>query len=532
MRKLIAALAVCVLYPAILSAQSTAQGCTDGTTTYAAGSRIVERRRPSTTPATIATRESQGWALDRAVPIDGQIITTEGGLEYRYLVFACPAPQPPPPPVDCVVSAWSAFSTWTATSATEETRTRTRTVVTESANGGASCPALSETETRAIALPPPPPPPPIVVAPGSNGYFVALLERADVFKAYSLRSQTQIDLYKANKSARSWVTYDAEVDAAKVVIPAFDPDTVMALVDPIDASATTVRLTLPAYPATQQDALLGGLMTTGRALQIGTEVVTVQRTSGVSITGGLVGVLRAQHGTTASAHVAGERALGSVNSLRLVDTVQLPLGTADGHTYLMTWDALYTESLIANRTGLDNYKTFRLEPAWLQVDTRFSGQSGSFSATAGFDKTQHVGVVGMRSANGMGGVADWSLTTGNQAGPGITTPNLAPQIASFILKPNVWVRYWILIEQRANDYDYMTFWAADATRDAVKLFDRVPLSLPKTGSVVNSISKFLVEFNTSESKVLPGRGDFVAYVRNVIALRDPQDVPALLVRPN
>jgi len=355
----------------------------------------------------------------------------------------------------------------------------------------------------------------------ANAYFNSLVARAEMFQAYSLRDDAQLNTYAQAPMRRKWVTYDATMDAAKVVVPSFDPDIRFTLVDPIDPGATTIHV------SGMIDANLSGYMTTGRALKIGDgEVVTVQRISGVTITGGMVPIKR---GASPVAHAAGETLVGGVNSL--INQVQLPLGTQDGHKYLFTWDALYTASMIASRTGIGNYKTFRFEPAWLQVDTRFDGTYGNWTKTSGFNATTDIGVAAMRSGNAMGGVADWSLTTGYQAGPGVTTPQLAPQITPFILNPNVWVRYWVQIEQRAKDYDVMTMWIADAERGPVKLFDRVLLSLPQTGVSPNNISKFLIEFNTSTNTLKPGRGDFIAYVRNFVALRDVADPTPLLIGP-
>lgn len=44
-------------------------------------------------------------------------------------------------PINCVVSAWSAWS-----DCIESTRTRTRTIITPASNGGVACPILLETE--------------------------------------------------------------------------------------------------------------------------------------------------------------------------------------------------------------------------------------------------------------------------------------------------------------------------------------------------------------------------------------------------
>lgn len=52
--------------------------------------------------------------------------------------------------VDCVVSDWSAWSEWEDNGNMTESRTRTRTVVVPPANGGTACGPLSETQTRDI----------------------------------------------------------------------------------------------------------------------------------------------------------------------------------------------------------------------------------------------------------------------------------------------------------------------------------------------------------------------------------------------
>lgn len=75
---------------------------------------------------------------------------------------ACPAvvaevavKQPSPVPVDCVVSAFSAWTggAWGACTSGSQTRaeTRTRTITTQPANGGAACPALTESRTATQA---------------------------------------------------------------------------------------------------------------------------------------------------------------------------------------------------------------------------------------------------------------------------------------------------------------------------------------------------------------------------------------------
>ena len=72
--------------------------------------------------------------------------------------YATVTPDPiTPPPVDCVVSAWSAWSdpAWLACADGMQSRSivRTRTIVTQPANGGAACPSLVETQAQTRVCP-------------------------------------------------------------------------------------------------------------------------------------------------------------------------------------------------------------------------------------------------------------------------------------------------------------------------------------------------------------------------------------------
>jgi hypothetical protein len=67
------------------------------------------------------------------------------------------------------------------------------------------------------------------------------------------------------------------------------------------------------------------------------------------------------------------------------------------------------------------------------------------------------------------------------------------------------------------------------------VYNGVPVSVRNTNGVP-TIDEFWVEFNTSTAYLPPGRTtdfrDLVAYVRNVVVLRDPPaDVNPLLLRP-
>ncbi len=93
--------------------------------------------------------------------------------------------------------------------------------------------------------------------------------------------------------------------------------------------------------------------------------------------------------------------------------------------------------------------------------------------------------------------------------------------ANFCFAPNQWVRFFVNLKQRANDYDYVDMWVADETRDPIQVLMNVPISVRPTGRTPNSIQKFWLEFNTSTDDYLRlDNRPLVAYFRNFVALHD------------
>jgi hypothetical protein len=127
--------------------------------------RVNLLRSGATQETLRASSQQAAWdACQARIPRAATSSTQYTCQTPRYVATVTPD-TPAPVPVDCVVSAWSAWTggTWSACVNGAQTRqeTRTRTVLTQPANGGAACPALTEprTATQPCIVTPPPPPP-------------------------------------------------------------------------------------------------------------------------------------------------------------------------------------------------------------------------------------------------------------------------------------------------------------------------------------------------------------------------------------
>ncbi|BCS33194.1 hypothetical protein TBR22_A24210 [Luteitalea sp. TBR-22] len=374
-----------------------------------------------------------------------------------------------------------------------------------------------------------------------HAYFDALVARPDHWKSYSLRSPGQLARPKdggfaASNSDPLSVTYDPgndldphAQDAAKVVIPPFNLQSGTQLVKPINATSLTLDLADLDGDVTKVTTALNAK---GDQIRVGSEImVTATDVTPLDRATGIVKLSRrGAYGTQAMPHQPGERVHLSGNSL--ANQIRVPFESFDGATWFITWDAYFTDSFLNN--GIGNFKAFQLssdQSIWLEPQTHFDGAP---LEKPPFDPARHVAAAGrLRSYNNIGGPADWLLSTGNQLGPGITDNNpVMPTVNDFfIVYPNRWTRWWIRIEQRANDYDYVDLWMADEQVGPVQIYDRVPVSVRG-----GRIDKFYVEFNTSTAQLPDGRltdlRDLVAYVRNIVILRDPpKEIGAFLSRP-
>ena len=375
----------------------------------------------------------------------------------------------------------------------------------------------------------------VEAADSQHGYFDALVARAEHWKSFSLRDPAQLTYPKfggyTNANSESvglWVTYNPTADtdghkqdAAKVVIPPFDTRT--RLVSNVSSSDSVIVL---------EDAGSGtvGLYFAGRPIRIGNEILTTVSRSGNNIT-----VTRGTFGTVPAPHSAGSNVMISTNSL--LNQLRLPLGTSDGHTYVFTWDTYWTDSYV--NSGLTSHKAFQLatdgDTRWIETRARYRGGDSCCELKGLFNGTADVGVVDVRAYNDVGGATSWTSADSNKLGPLMTRdqplmPKASGGPATFTIKPNTWTRFWIRVDQRANNYDYFDLWVADEQRNPVRLYGPVPASIPVKGS--NMIQKFWFEFNTSTDLFVRGdQRDLVSYIRNFVALRDVSDIEPLLVKP-
>jgi hypothetical protein len=381
------------------------------------------------------------------------------------------------------------------------------------------------------ATPTPAPKPPTSSSLG-NQYFDSLVARADYYRAFSLRDPKQLtyfDLggYSDERSGgpQLGITYSPTTDfdpnaqdAAKVVIPTFESNGVLAAA--VNQTDTTMRLT--AVNSGHQPP---------HSVKLDNEIMTITSYDPV---GNTITVTRGLFGTTPAPHAAGLILKVSTNTVPT--TIRLPIGpTEDGRTYLYTWDAFWTSSYV--KSGLTNHKAFQFsnykDSVWLEVQTNYDGGPNA-TKPASFNMVTDVGAPTLRSYLGLGGGADWSVTGGYLLGPGVTStdPVLPMANPTMVIKPNTWVRFWVTLEQRANDYDYVNMWMADENNNAVKIYNQLPVSVRLGPDGVSTLSKFWLEFNTSTDRLTRGdERDLVAYVRNFVILRDPGSITNLLVKP-
>jgi hypothetical protein len=303
-------------------------------------------------------------------------------------------------------------------------------------------------------------------------------------------------------------------DAAKVVIPAwFFTTTLTQAISSTDTTLKVAQATRTAFPA-------------GRTIRVEREVMTVV----TRVDDYTVSVKRGAFSTPAAAHASGATLERNTNSLR--NQVRLPLGTEDNHSYFFTWDGYWTDSYIG--AGNFNHKAFQFTSGSSDGNSIFFEPDILYASTkrSCWIADKHVASFHVRSYQDLGGVANWLLTNGDSLGPSATGKEPISPKADFCFAPNQWVRFFMHLRQRANDYDYVDMWLADETQDPVQVLVNIPISVRPTGKTPNSIKMFWLEYNTStDSYYRLDNRPLVSYFRNFVALRDTPDPRSFLIRP-
>jgi hypothetical protein len=398
-----------------------------------------------------------------------------------------------------------------------------------------------------------------------HAYFNALIARADFQRGYSLRPNPAIsdpanpyfgkqlaadnqgglhafdcDPSTADQAFRYSPSTDTDPhaqDAAKAAIPAF--------AGAGGCGGHTLTQALPASASGTAEILRLNDVTNNyspvnqRQLRIDNEVLRLRVCTTAEGGDGakayidaqnVVCVIRGQYGTAPVAHSIGATVKLSVNQMS--NYLNPAIGTQDGYTYLITWDAYWTDSYVGVGSWDQGQKTFQITGG---KNNKLFEPKLLFAAAGepGFDASRHVGIVNARSYNSLNtGQTTWAQTDGNTMGPSMTDhTTLEPRVGTFVIKPNVWTRWWIKIDQRANDWDYFDMWVADENTEPVLIYSRVPMSVSQGGTSQNA-AEFWFALGNSNTEYLRGSfKDLVSYFRNYAVLRNPQNVPGLLLRP-
>jgi hypothetical protein len=80
---------------------------------------------------------------------------------------------------------------------------------------------------------------------------------------------------------------------------------------------------------------------------------------------------------------------------------------------------------------------------------------------------------------------------------------------------------------------YISAWIADEVQEPVQILDRLakPIQNPTVAATQRRIDSFWVEINTSQDEFHGRTVDFVGYMRNFVALRNPASIAPLLIKP-
>lgn len=195
------------------------------------------------------------------------------------------------------------------------------------------------------------------------------------------------------------------------------------------------------------------------------------------------------------------------DKVSLADQVRLPIDVDRGKV-LITWDAWWGPEYASAelRGGLTTHKTFQVaspvdnSERWLEIRNGYArADSGAVSAT---DTRPYC-----------------ELGPGTYKGGG---DSIQPQVGQFQVRPRTWTRYWVQVELLPGSYDRVSLWMADETTNPVMILNGAEMQS------AGVITRLWIEFNSSQSRLGPR---LIAYVRNVVVLKDVADPQSLFRRP-
>lgn len=351
---------------------------------------------------------------------------------------------------------------------------------------------------------------PIVVPPGDHSYFNALVSHPALQAQYSLRTQAQINRWSSNGRGKEdrvnpWVVYDSKVDAAKVIVPPFTV-TGFKLLQPLSATDTVV--TLDTAGGTQ--VINSSLRINGEWIRLlkGYGDVSVKQTRPDGTTFFVFPVERGQFGTPIAAHPITSVVEQVTNSLP--DQVWMPFTTEVGASYLVTWDAMMSPD-IWSRPRFEGGKTFQIrqnDKIYFEVQTN----------TYGFTKTRPESTETLRVTPPLYGTH--TIRAYCPVPTGMINEPIRPHTVAEI-NVGEWIRYWVHL-RRTADANYFSFYVCGAKRTVVSHFTDVALA-------PYPVNSFQLEFNSSQDRHVALRGNQEVWVRNVAILKNPTNVPSLLV---
>jgi hypothetical protein len=259
----------------------------------------------------------------------------------------------------------------------------------------------------------------------------------------------------------------------------------------------------------------------GISYLVGSEMMTQTARADDTVT-----VARGQFGTTAVEHPAGRVVQRNTNSLPSgTQKVDIQTDGSVSATYLLTWDGFWTDSYVGS--GLHNHKSQQIASwkdgnQWVELQTVFSGPPSCCLNPAWTSK-------------------DVAATTFRWYGQSFTkgfiqNPGQPMASAPWVIKPNTWTRFWVLVEANAET-DHSKFQNVTTVTAAV----------PVDATTITVAHDFGNEYNPLTSPVgvaekvgvSPGRairigsevmtivaGDSSGTVRNLIVKRGQQGTTA------